>query len=61
MLKPKTVEITIRVRVPKGMSAKRAKYEINQSWYGSVTVDWWEGYCGEIELYPRFSKARVVR
>jgi hypothetical protein len=64
--KPKLVEITLSVRVPKHMSAKDAKYWVNNSWYGSITAlnkssTEWSPFGDEVELFPRLSKARVVR
>jgi hypothetical protein len=63
VLKPKEVEITLRVRVPKWMSPAKAKYEISQQWYGKLDC-----YSGkpddpyhEITLVPRWQGARVVR
>lgn len=65
MKKPKTVEVTLRVRVPKDMSAAQAKAEIANNWYGEVYASYQtdnhrDGY-REVVLNPRWSKARVVR
>lgn len=65
MKKPKTVELTLRVRVPQGMSAKEAKFAVSQQWYGEVYAYANRNKCDliatEISLYPRWSKARVIR
>lgn len=62
LAKPKLVEVTLRVRVPKHWSAARAKHEISESWYGEVHPGaWHEGDSVHTVLYPKWSKARVVR
>lgn len=62
MKKPNTVEVTLRVRVPKGMSAAKVKYEIAQAWYGEIYANTGQGVFGEeVSLFPRWSKARTIK
>lgn len=58
--KPKTVEVTLRVRVPKHWSAAHTKREIADHWYGPIYAAGPAIY-DQIELYPRFTGARVIR
>lgn len=64
MKKPKTVELTLRVRVPAHMTAGRVRREIADQWYGEVIV-----LCPhpkhpdeeiEVSIYPKFKSARVL-
>lgn len=66
MRKPKTIEIILTVRVPKGWSASHTRREVANAWYGPIDAygprqrgapDWWGE---ETRIHPHFGKARVV-
>jgi hypothetical protein len=62
--KPKTVEITLRVRVPADWSAAHAKHEVSSAWYGEIYAlgpPTQKILREEVSLFPRWSKARVVK
>lgn len=62
--KPKTVEITLRVRVPANWSAAHTKREVADAWFGEIYAlgpqSRIDGLMPEVSLFPRWSKARVV-
>jgi hypothetical protein len=60
--KVNTAEITVKVRVPKGVSAAAVRRALANNWHGIIYLDWQEEEvlkCSTIR--PRFSGGRIVR
>ncbi len=57
----KTVELTIRVYVPKKAPIQAVKRAIADQWYGEVDVDWLlVEKIGKDTLYPKIVSARLA-
>lgn len=58
--KPKTIEVTLRVRVPADWSPAHAKRELSHAWYGEVYAIGPDGWA-QVSLFPHWRKARVIK